>query len=88
MHYIKIIISILLAITSFSSVFSWSYPLKDIAKSSCKYDHWDKLDSNCKKNLPIIYNANYENYKNNMDYRRVYTILWMSSYKWGWDLGE
>ena len=88
MKYLKWLILILLINFCYSNVFSWSYPLKDIAKSSCKYDHRSSLDSNCKEKLPIIHNANYENYKNDMNYRRVYTILWMSSYKWWWDVGK
>ncbi len=86
MNYLKLVFFVLWIIIYSPRVFSWSYPLKNISKPSCKYEYWNDLDNNCKEKLPIIHNAKYESYKNNINYRRIYSVLWMSSYKWGWDI--
>jgi murein DD-endopeptidase MepM/ murein hydrolase activator NlpD len=37
--------------------------------------------------LPRIVNANYESYKNDAQFRRIYTVLWGGTYDYGWDIG-
>lgn len=37
--------------------------------------------------LPRIVNANYELYKNDSQFRRIYTVLWGGTYDYGWDIG-
>jgi hypothetical protein len=37
--------------------------------------------------LPHILNADYVTYKNNTEYRRIYSVLWGSTYDYGWDVG-
>ena len=66
--------------------YSWSYPLQEVSKPSCKFEHWIKLWDNCKMTLPRIKNADYKKYKSDMLYRRLYSILWMSTYNWWWDV--
>jgi len=36
--------------------------------------------------LPIIKNANYKKYKDNLTYRLIYSVLWTATYKNGWDI--
>jgi len=66
------------------------YPLKQISKLECRFEDFDKLDSACKQNLPILKTKDYKKYatKNGWynDYTRIYTVLWGSSYKYGWDV--
>lgn len=66
------------------------YPLKEISKLDCRFTDFDDLNSNCKQNLPILKTRNYEKYatKNGWynDFTRLYTVLWGSSYKYGWDV--
>jgi len=76
---------------------SWSnksdkiiYPLKEISKLECRFELFSSLNSNCKQSLPILHTKDYEKYaKQNWgynDYTRIYTVLWWSSYKYGWDI--
>lgn len=37
--------------------------------------------------LPKIEGADYEKYKSNTLYRRVYSVLWGATYDYGWDSG-
>ena len=66
--------------------YAWSYPVKEVAKPSCKQDHWDKLSSDCKMQLPIIAKANYAAYKDNQMTRLIYSVLWGAPYSEGWDM--
>jgi len=67
--------------------FAWTYPLKEVSKpvASCKYAPWSTLWPSCKIPLPILKPQDYEKYKSDLTYRRIYTVLWASSYKYGWD---
>ena len=66
------------------------YPLKEISKLDCRFREFDELESNCKQSLPKLKTKDYEKYakKNGgyNDYTRQYTVLWGSSYKYGWDV--
>ena len=66
------------------------YPLKEISKLDCRFQEFDTLSSNCKQKLPILNTKDYNKYaqKNGWynDYTRLYTVLWGSSYKYGWDV--
>jgi len=66
------------------------YPLKQISKLECRFEEFDTLSSNCKQDLPILKTKDYSKYavKNDWynDYTRLYTVLWGSSYKYGWDV--
>ncbi len=67
---------------------AWSYPLKEIAKPTCKSENWSKLSSDCKMQLPIIAKANYAAYKDNQTVRRIYSVLWGAPYSNGWDMSK
>lgn len=55
-----------------------SYPLKEITLSNCK--------ENCTIELPKITNASYYSYKNSALYRKVYSMLRLSTYYWWRDI--
>jgi len=67
------------------------YPLKQISKLKCRFEDFDTLSSDCKRDLPILKTKDYNKYiKENWGYNeftRIYTVLWGSSYKYGWDKG-
>jgi len=66
------------------------YPLKEISKLDCRFTEFDDLKSNCKQNLPVLKTKDYKKYATKdgwyNDYTRLYTVLWGSSYKYGWDV--
>lgn len=66
------------------------YPLKVISKLDCRFEDFESLSSKCKEALPILHTKDYAKYatKNGWynDYTRLYTVLWGSSYKYGWDV--
>ena len=68
------------------------YPLKEISKLECRFQNFHDLKSNCKQDLPILKTRDYKKYatKNGWynDFTRLYTVLWGSSYKYGWDVGN
>jgi len=68
------------------------YPLKEISKLECRFQDFKDLGSNCKESLPILKTKDYGKYaKQNGGYNkftRLYTVLWGSSYKYGWDVGH
>ena len=66
---------------------SFVYPLDQIAKPSCRYSPWNTLDGDCKMTLPRISGADYAKYKNDKEYRRIYSVLWGATYTYGWDVG-
>lgn len=68
--------SILLISTFSNIVKSWSYPLKNITITNCE---------NCTIELPKIKNADYYSYKNSAIYRKVYSMLRLSTYYGGRD---
>lgn len=73
---------------SFTAFWSdFGYPLDQIAKPSCRKEAWSTLDDTCKMTLPRIANADYEKFKNDSQYRRIYTVLWGATYDYGWDVG-
>jgi hypothetical protein len=59
---------------------AWSYPVKEVAKPTCKANHWNKLSAECKMQLPIIARANYAAYKDNQMVRLIYSVLWGAPY--------
>lgn len=71
----------------YASAGSFVYPFDQIAKPACRYSPWGILDDGCKMTLPRISGANYVTYKNNTEYRRIYTVLWGATYTYGWDVG-
>lgn len=64
------------------------YPVKQVSKPTveCKFQNWNATWEECKMPLPIIENTNYSKYKDTMNYRLIYSILWWATYKWGWDI--
>jgi hypothetical protein len=66
------------------------YPLKEISKLECRFEDFSKLSSNCKTTLPILKTGDYNKYATQNggynDFTRLYTVLWGSSYKYGWDV--
>ncbi len=78
----------------FFFAFTWSvsastfyYPIDQIAKPACRYSPWSTLDDACKMPLPRITLADYASYKDNKEYRRIYSVLWWATYTYGWDIG-
>lgn len=68
---------ILLGLSISATAFAdFGYPLSQIAKPSCRKDAWSTLDDSCKMTLPRIVGADYQKYKNDTQYRRIYTVLW------------
>lgn len=70
-----------------TSAGSFVYPLDQVSKPACKYSAWSTLDNGCKMALPRITGADYANFKNNKEYRRIYSVLWGATYTYGWDVG-
>ncbi len=68
------------------------YPLKEVSKLDCRFDDFDTLSSNCKQKLPILNTKDYKKFIKKDGwynlYTRLYTVLWGSSYKYGWDVGN
>lgn len=66
------------------------YPLKEVAKLECRFNDFSDLSSDCIENLPILYTKDYVKYATQNgwynDYTRRYTVLWWSSYTYGWDI--
>ncbi len=81
-----LVITILLHLSN--TYANWTYPVQEVSKPSvdCKFQPWSEHSQDCKVTLPIIENANYTRYKDNMDYRLIYSVLWWATYKWGWDV--
>lgn len=85
----KFILFFFLFLTGIQSVSAGSfvYPFDQIAKPSCRYSTWSTLDDGCKMALPRISGADYVKYKDNNEYRRIYSVLWGATYTYGWDVG-
>ncbi len=66
------------------------YPLKEISKLDCRFEDFSSLWSKCKEMLPILKTKDYKKYIKKEGgynkYTRLYTVLWGSSYKYGWDI--
>lgn len=61
------------------------YPFKEISKSDCRFSNFETLWANCIKDFPILKTSDYKKYKDDYNYRRVYTVLWGATYDYGWD---
>lgn len=68
------------------------YPIQEISKLECRFQDFDTLSSSCKTTLPILNTKDYNKYATQNgwynDFTRIYTVLWGSSYKYGWDVGS
>lgn len=63
------------------------YPIQEMSKPHCRFFQFSTLSQDCKMMLPILRPSEYESYKNDWKlYRRVYTVLWGSTYIYGWDV--
>lgn len=63
------------------------YPIQEMSKVDCRFQDFSTLWNDCKMTLPILNTQDYTKYKNDYNlYRRVYTILWWSTYNYGWDI--
>lgn len=65
-----------------------SYPLMKVSTFACRQQmkHWSQLPDSCKVPLPLIKNANYDIYKNDTEYKNIYTVLWGATYPGQWDM--
>lgn len=72
--------------TQIASAGSFVYPFDQIAKPACRYSAWSTLDDGCKMTLPKISGADYTKFKDNKEYRRIYSVLWGATYAYGWDV--
>ncbi|MCF7835427.1 M23 family metallopeptidase [Candidatus Gracilibacteria bacterium] len=61
------------------------YPLQKVSTLECRTLYRNDMPENCKINLPIIYGANYDKYKDMPGYRDIYTTLWAASYSDSWN---
>ncbi len=65
-------------------------PLKTVAKLDCRFQDFEDLSSSCKETLPVLETENYKKYATlnwgYNDYTRRYTVLFLASYKYGWDV--
>ncbi len=73
------------ATTSLSKVStntSLIYPLKKVSTFACRQlmKPRSELEEKCKVDLPIIQSANYDTYKNNTEYKNIYTVLRGATY--------
>ncbi len=66
------------------------YPLKVVSKLNCRFKEFSTLWSDCKQDLPVLNTKDYKKYATQNwgynDFTRLYTVLWGSSYKYGWDV--
>lgn len=85
-------ITTLLPVSALASNDELIYPLKEVSKLECRFTDFEDLNSNCKQNLPVLKTKDYNKYANQNnwynDFTRLYTILWWSSYTYGWDVGN
>jgi len=65
---------------------SFVYPFDMIAKPSCRFSVWGMLGGDCKMTMPRIEKADYPKYKTDTSYRRIYSVLYGSTYTYGWDV--
>ena len=73
----KVIIWMAIAITTLSSsVGAFSAPLKEISTWECSKKNFDKLDDSCKQQLPHLTPDMYSQQHNNIELRRIYSVLW------------
>lgn len=82
----KLLLSAMVLFFTYGYTFSRSYPLKYVSKIECKFTPWSEHSQDCKTPLPTIQNANYKNYKDNVQMRLIYSVMWWATYKWGWDV--
>ncbi len=65
------------------------YPIQEMSKVDCRFQDFDTLSNDCKMSLPILKTSDYSKNKNDYNlFRRVYTILWWSTYNYWWDVGN
>lgn len=68
------------------------YPLQEVSTLECRFEKFSDLTSKCKRKLPILRTKDYKKYLKQdggfNEYTRTYTVLWGSSYKYGWDVGS
>ncbi len=66
------------------------YPLQKISTLECRFQKYSELSDGCKVDLPILRTSDYKKYLKEDGgynlYTRIYTVLWWSSYKYGWDV--
>lgn len=66
------------------------YPIQEMSEIECRFQKFSELSSACKRKLPILKTKDYKKYVKQAgwynDYTRIYTVLWGSSYKYGWDV--
>jgi Peptidase family M23 len=66
------------------------YPLQKISALDCRFQKYSELSDACKIDLPILRTSDYKKYLKEDGwynlYTRIYTVLWGSSYKYGWDV--
>lgn len=68
------------------------YPLQKISTLECRFQKFSELSDACKMDLPILHTSDYKKYLKQDGgynlYTRIYTVLWGSSYTYGWDVGN
>ncbi len=87
MKKIFILLALFSASISVAHAGNFIYPFDKIAAPSCRFQTWENLSDDCKMILPRIQNADYDKFKDDKMMRRVYSVLWWSTYDYGWDVG-
>lgn len=62
------------------------YPFVQVAVPKCRFSAWSSLGDDCKMPIPKIINANYTAFKSDSNFRKIYSILWGSTYNYWWDV--
>lgn len=89
MNKMKYIVWIIFFIFTHRVYAEMVYPIQTMSKLDCRFAKYSTLWDDCKMPLPILKTSDYSQYKNDYSlYRRVYTILWWSTYDYGWDVGN
>lgn len=66
------------------------YPLKKVSTFACRQlmKPRSELDDSCKVSLPIVKWAKYDLYKDNSEYKNIYTVLRGATYPWQRDIDK
>ena len=67
------------------------FPLREVSRLECRFEKFDRLWPECRKQMPLLRSADYEKYATlngwYNTFTRLYTVLHWASYRYGWDVG-
>ena len=73
-------ICIVLCTLQLQTTWGWSFPLEEVALPSCKGDHWDDLDNECKMPLKVLSAEDRQQLQDNPLGLLLYSMLRGASY--------